>query len=90
MYYCLYILNGIFNFYFADDEIDSAIQKGNLDILKVFLANRENKNPVIYSDQFLGIDFTVLHRAAWFNHANIVRWFQGGKYLLFLSSRSVK
>ena len=52
------------------------MQRGNLDILKVFLSKQENKNPVIYTSKNTGTDYTVLHRAAWYGHDNIVRWYQ--------------
>ena len=41
----------------------------------MFLAKRENKNPVIYTGS-TGTGYTVLHRAAWKGHDNIVRWYQ--------------
>ena len=42
----------------------------------MFLAKRENKNPVIYNSRVTGTDYTVLHRAAWYGHDNIARWYQ--------------
>ena len=74
--FSLYFFNFNFNFYFADDEIDNAVQRGDLDFIKVFLAKRENKNPEIYTYKALGIDFTVLHRAAWYDHVNIAKWYR--------------
>ena len=52
------------------------MRRGNLDILKVFLSKQENKNPVTYTSKKTGTDYTVLHRAAWKGHDNIVRWYQ--------------
>ena len=76
MYFSSCLFNWILNFYFADDEINRAVENGNLDILKVLLAKRENKNPVIFTEKSLGNDFTVLHRAAFYGHENIFRWYQ--------------
>ena len=47
-----------------------------MEILKGYLAKRENKNPVIYTNKALGINLTVLHRAAWYDHVNIVKWYR--------------
>ena len=51
------------------------IQKGDLETLKVLLKTKEEKNPIIISDNSLG-DFTILHVAAGFGHLNITVWYK--------------
>ena len=51
------------------------IQKGDLETLKVLLKTKEEKNPIIISDNSLG-ELTVLHIAASFGHLNITIWYQ--------------
>ena len=60
---------------FADFEILPAVQSGNLDILKLFVEAREDKNPVIdiRSD---GDEGSVLHVAAAFGHLNIIVYYK--------------
>ena len=51
------------------------MQKGDLETLKVLLKTKEEKNPVIYSDNSLG-ELTVLDTAAYFGHLNITIWYK--------------
>ena len=51
------------------------IQKGDLETLKVLLKTKEEKNPIIISDNSLG-ELTILHVAAGFGHLNITIWYK--------------
>ena len=45
-----------------------------MEILKLFLRTKQDKNPVILF--FRGIDFTVLHEAAQYGHVKIINWYK--------------
>ena len=68
--YLLFLFIG----FFSDFEIQSAVAGGHLEILKLFLGTKQNKNPVI---RFVrGIDFTVLHEAAQYGQVDIINWYK--------------
>ena len=61
--------------FFPDVEILKAVQSGNLDILKLLLEAREDKNPVI-SIKPDGEEGSVLITAAAFGHLNIIVYYK--------------
>ena len=60
--------------FLSDDEILPAVESGNLDILKLFLEAREDKNPVISIID--GDEKSVLLIAAAFGHLNIIVYYK--------------
>ena len=62
-------------FCFADFEILAAVKSGSLEILKLFLEAREDKNPVI-SIINGGDEGSVLIVAAAFGHLNIIVYYK--------------
>ena len=55
----------------------NATINGHLDKLKLLLttrANENDKNPVIYKE--VGVEFTVLHIAAWYGHEDILEYYK--------------
>ena len=61
--------------FLSDNEILPAVESGNLDILKLFLEAREDKNPVI-SIINGGDEGSVLIVAAAFGHLNIIVYYK--------------
>ena len=67
-------------YYFKPNEIDEiyrSVASGKLDKLKTLLEIRgdDDKNPVIHTDPD-GTEWTVLHRAAFYGHVNIIKYFE--------------
>ena len=60
--------------FLSDNEIRAAVDSGNLDILKLFLKAREDKNPVIFIID--GDERSVLYLAAEFGHLNIIVYYK--------------
>ena len=56
-------------------EILKAVDTGQLELLKIFLKTREDKNPVVYISNS-GSRFTVLHNAAYEGQLGIIRWYR--------------
>ena len=76
-YFPKYLYKFCFNIsiFFSDDEILSAVESGQLNILKLFLEARADKNLVID----IGSDvskFTVLEVAASLGHLNIIVYYK--------------
>ena len=65
----------LLNFHlFSERAVYNAVERGDLNILKLLLERREDKNPVI-SEHPRGGTSSVLHVAAYEGHVNITRWF---------------
>ena len=54
--------------------MDDAVERGDLEKLKVLLEKREDQNPVISIDN-LGNGDTVLHISAQWGKVDIIRWY---------------
>ena len=76
-YFPKYLYKFCFNIsiFFSDDEILSAVESGHLDILKLFLEARADKNPVI-DIRSNGVFASVLHVAAQYGQLNIIKWYK--------------
>ena len=61
--------------FFPDIEILVTVQSGNLDILKLFLGARADKNPVI-DIRSNGVFASVLHVAAEYGYLHITKWYK--------------
>ena len=56
-------------------EILTAVDTGQLELLKIFLKTREDKNPVVYVSNG-GYRYTVLHNAAYEGQLGIIKWYK--------------
>ena len=71
----MYIIFQNIIFIFSEKEILTAVRKGNLDVLKVLLEKRKEKNPIIY-EYSSGTTSTVLHLAAYYGHVKIIEFYK--------------
>lgn len=62
-------------FSFSDEEIRPAVQYGYLELMKILLKSRVNKNPIVYTAKD-GSRFTLLHDAAYNGQLGIIKWFK--------------
>ena len=60
-------------YFIAEKEIKTAVKEGNLDILKILLNNRQDKNPVVWVGNSTGSEYTVLHYAAYLGKLDIFK-----------------
>ena len=63
-------------YFIAEKEIKTAVKEGNLDILKILLNNRQDKNPVVWVGSSTGSEYTVLHYAAYRGKLGIIKWYK--------------
>ena len=63
-------------FCFSDFDIFGAVGSDQLEILKLFLKTRVDKNPVIRIDPDNGDEGSVLHFAAFWGHLNIIVYYK--------------
>ena len=62
-------------FFITAKEILTAVDTGQLELLKIFLKTRQEKNPVVLISKS-GTRFTVLHNAAYEGQLGIIKWYK--------------
>ena len=62
---------------FSEEEkaVFNAVERGDLERLKVLLETRKDKNPVVFVGH-LGAGISVLDSAAQLGYVNIIKWYQ--------------
>ena len=88
IYFAMRVLNfnnfeswGLFGYFFeflifiTAKEVLKAVDTGQLELLKIFLKTRQDKNPVVYISNS-GSRLTVLHNAAYEGQLGIIRWYR--------------
>ena len=62
-------------FSFAEKEILEAVRNSQLDLLKIILKTKQEKNPIISNKDGSG-GLTVLHVAAYYGKISIIKWYR--------------
>ena len=64
-----------FLIFITEKEILKAVDIGQLELLKIFLEARQDKNPIVYVSNS-GSRYTVLHNAAYEGQLGIINWYK--------------
>ena len=58
--------------------------------MKILLKTRHDKNPFILESHWDGAQWTVLHRAAYCGHLDIIKWYKEGLNFGFINPEDNK